>query len=180
MTRGKKIIRNLIIIVALFLLSGMALGFNLNPLKAYKDSERSLHYGPSQIVHIEDFNKNKYILGKYDKWFSCELVTRHLFFFWRIAGGSYGHEIDKTQAINYSWNMSSQGQTYRAYGVINDDRVEKIEIILSNGEILRETEFYDDMFLIIWEYPKDEANDWGFGGIRAYDVNDNIVFEFVH
>lgn len=180
MTRGKKIVRNIVIIIFLFILYNSMFSFYYNPIRAYKNSERSLHYGPSQIVHIEDFNKDKYILGKYDKWFSCSLVTRHLFFRWHVDGGSHGHEIDKAEPVNYSWSMSSREQTYRAYGVINDDRVEKIEIILSNGEILKETTFYEDMFLVIWEYPKDKANDWGFRGIRAYDANDNIVFEFVH
>ena len=84
MTRKKKIIRNLIIIIIIYLLPINNTGLYLDPIKAHKDSERSSHYGPSEIVHIEDFPRGKYILGKYDRWFSCNTINKELGIFWAL------------------------------------------------------------------------------------------------
>jgi len=75
MSRIKKVIRNLIILVLLFILYMMWAGLYLTPLLANEHSERSAHYGPSEVIHIENFDGGKYILCKYDRWFSCNTVN---------------------------------------------------------------------------------------------------------
>lgn len=118
----------------------------LTPLSAYEHSERSLHYGPSTIVHIEDYAGGKYVLAKYDRWFSCNSVRRAFGLFWRSGGGSIGQENDKTKAVVFSWSASRED--YVVYGIINDERVKTIEVTLDDGQALTQSKFYDGMFLI--------------------------------
>lgn len=85
MSRSKKVIRNIIILILLFFLFHQHLGLYLTPLAAHKSSERGINYGPSKVVYVEDYadnyDKGKYLLCKYDKWVSCNTVNRTLFFF---------------------------------------------------------------------------------------------------
>ncbi|MDP4089254.1 MAG: hypothetical protein Q8930_08320 [Bacillota bacterium] len=173
MNRLKKVIRNIIVITILFVLLLMRTGIYLSPLSAHEHSERSIHYGPSKVAHIEDFEKGKYILGKYDKWVSCDTVNRELFFFWRFGDQPVGFENDKTKAVSYTYSFSNPYD--KAYGIVNDKRVKKIEITLSNGDILTQTNFYDDLFLLTW---KSDDNENTFMKIlRGYDSYNNIIFE---
>lgn len=174
MSRNKKILRNIFILAILNFIFFRVSGLYLTPLSAHEESERSIHYGPSEVVHIEDFDDGKYILCKYDKWVSCNTVNRVLFFFWRYGNQPVGFENDKTKAIDYTWGVSYNN--YKLYGIINDDRVKEVQITLKNGENLTETEFYDDLFLFTWKSDND-SNAWSFSNIKAYDVDGNIVFE---
>ncbi|MGN9164845.1 hypothetical protein ACTNDY_06105 [Tissierellaceae bacterium HCP3S3_D8] len=175
MSRNKKILRNIFILAILNFIFFRVSGLYLTPLSAHEESERSIHYGPSEVVHIEDFDDGKYILCKYDKWISCNTVNRALFFFWRYRNQPTGFENDKTKVIGYTWDMSYNN--YKVYGIINDDRVKEVQITLKNGESLTETEFYDDLFLFTWKYDKDSYYDRVVNNIKAYDADGNIVFE---
>ncbi|MFT4146587.1 MAG: hypothetical protein QM644_19260 [Mobilitalea sp.] len=173
MSRIKKTVRNMFIIIILSLFIMSWLGLYFTPLSAHENSERGIHYGPSKIIHIEDFKNGKYILGKYDKWVSCNTVNKTLLFFWHAGGQPVGFENDKSKKVGYTW--SSSYYDFKAYGIVNDEAVKKIEVLLSNGEVLAQTDFYEDLFLLTWN--SDEKENIYFKGIRGYDSNDNIVFE---
>ena len=104
MNRKKKVMRNIITSFILFIIFVKGTGLYFTPLGAHRDSERTAHYGQSEIVHIEDFKKGKYILGRYDKWFSCNTVNRSLLFFWRFGNQVHGSENDLSQPLSYSWS----------------------------------------------------------------------------
>lgn len=173
MNRLKKVIRNIILLIILFFIFLKASGFYLSPLSAHEHSERSIHYGPSEIIHIEDFNDGKYILCKYDKWISCNTVNRELFFLWRFGNQPIGFENDKTKAISYNWG--SDHPYSKLYGIINNNKIKKVEVTLGNGNVLTQTNFYDDLFLLTWKSP-DNTNLF-FKSLKGYDVNDNVIFE---
>lgn len=172
MSRIKKIIRNIFIIVILSFFIITRLGLHFTPLSAHESSERGANYGPSEVIHIEDFENGKYILGKYDKWISCDTVNQALLFFWRAGNQPVGFENDKTKKVSYSWSLSSY--YFKAYGIVNDKDVKKIEITLSNGDILTQTDFYEDLFLLTCK-AKEKGN-IHFKAIRGYDADNNIVF----
>lgn len=174
MSRPKKILRNIIILVILFFIFLKSSGLYLTPLSAHKASERSIHYGPSKVVHIEDFDKGKYILCKYDRWISCNTVKRSLFFFWSFGSQVIGIENDLSKPLSYTWSGGVR-EFYKVYGIINDDRIKKIEVTLNNGDILTQDEFYEGMFLVTWKYINTNFID--FAGIRAYDEENNMIFE---
>lgn len=166
-------IRNILILAILFFVFLKSFGLYLSPLAAHENSERSIHYGPSQVVHIEDFEKGKYILGKYDKWISCDIVNRELLLLWRLGSQPIGIENDKTKPLTYTW-----GETHpycRLYGIINDDRIKKVEITLDNGNVLTQTKFYDSLFLVTWKSP-DNGNTF-FKHIKGYDSSNNVIFD---
>lgn len=173
MSRIRKIIRNIFIIVILSFFIITRLGLHFTPLSAHKSSERSINYGPSEVIHIEDFEKGKYILGKYDKWVSCDTVNRVLLFFWSAGNQPIGFENDKTKKVNYTWSASYN--YFHAYGIVNDKNVKKIEITLSNGNVLTQTDFYEDLFLLTCE-SKEKENMY-FKAIRGYDAEGKLVFE---
>ncbi len=173
MSRGKKLLRNMIVLGLLLYVFLNRSSLYLNPLSAHEDSERSIHYGPSEVVHIENFEGGKYVLGKYDKWVSCNMVSKVFFFLWGFGSDPTGFENDQTKAVDYTW--AAINHNFKLYGIINDDRVKKIEITLGNGKVLIQTDFYDDLFLFTWRDTLDE--DWNFKNIRGYDANNNIIFE---
>jgi hypothetical protein len=169
MNRKKKIVRNIIILIALSTLF-LNRGISLTPMAAHEASERSIHYGPSKVVHIEDFDDGKYILCKYDKWISCNTVKKTMFFFWTFGNQVTGIEIDKGRPLNFTWGYSSDRN--KLYGIINDSNINKVELYLDDGRTLSQTEFYDDdMFLFTW---KGESK---LSEIKAYDSQGNILFK---
>ncbi|WP_346961919.1 hypothetical protein [Clostridium sp.] len=173
MSRSKKVVRNIIILTILLFLLFMRSGLHLTPIAANEQSERSKHYGPSEVVHVENFEKVKYILCKYDKWVSCSTVNKELFFFWRIKNQIIEFEYDKTKAIDYT--LRSMEENFSIYGIVNDDKVKKIEVTSLGGEVFTQTEFYDDLFLLIWKLDNDY--DWGIKNIKGYDSDNNVIFE---
>lgn len=171
MIRLKKIVINIILISACLYIFLKITSLYLSPLSAHEHSERLSHYGPSKIIHIENSTNNKYILGKYDKWISLNTINRYLFFFWN-GTNPIGFENTKSKAIEYTWYNSYKA--LKIYGIINDERITKIEVILDNGATTTITEFYEDLFLYIAD-----TNQFGHT-IRSYDINDELIYEIVY
>lgn len=172
MNRTRKIFLNITVIIISFTLFLMFTGYSLTAKGAFKNSERTGNYGPSEIVHIEEFKGGKHYLGKYDKWFSGHTVYRDLFFFWRYGNQVSGMENDLSKALSYSWEMSEKRLKF--YGIINDPNISKIEITLESGDMLSTEEFYDDMFLMTWDNKEEGVY---IQEIRAYDENEDLIFE---
>jgi hypothetical protein len=180
MNRLKKVIVNSIILFALGVIFFIHSGLYLNPISAHKSSERSIHYGPSKIIHIEDLKNRKYILCKYDKWVSCNTINRKLFFFWRFGNQPIGFENDTTKFIDYSSSYSIKGYNgyNKLYGIINNKDITKIELILYDGTVLTQTQtdFYDDLFLFHWEVKEKKDISMACKIIKGYNSNNNVIF----
>lgn len=174
MNRLKLTLRNIVIVIILFLLFINISGLYLTPLAAHKQSERSIHYGPSKVVHIEENEDETYILGKYDKWVSCNTIKKQLFFFWSFGSQVTGFENDKSKNIDYSWSGSNK--YFRLYGIRNNDDIEKVEFTLEDGYVFSATTFYDDLFLIIFKTPIN--NRFIIKKINGYDKDNRVIYEF--
>ncbi len=173
MNRRKKLLINIILVILLFFIFLKATGRYLTPLRAHRASEKSIHYGPSEVVHVEDFPGGKYMLSKYDKWISANTVNRSMGFFWRFGDQVTGIENDLKKPVNYSAKMSDGNIVY--YGIVNDDRVSKLEIELENEEVLVVEEFYDDMFI---HFTRSENDDFHYVKvIRGYDLEGKEIFQ---
>jgi hypothetical protein len=171
--RLKLTLRNIVIIIILFFIFVNNFGFYLTPLTAHEQSERSIHYGPSKVVHIEEYEDETYILGKYDKWVSCNTIKKQLFFFWSFGNQVTGFENDKSKDIDYSWNVSNK--YIRLYGIRNNDNIEKVEFTLVNSDVFTATTFYDDLFLIIVKTPKNNMT--YIKNIKGYDKDNHVIYE---
>lgn len=180
MNRNKKLIRNIIIILLIFFLNLYLSGFYLNPKKAHLESEKSLGYGPSEIVHIEDYELGKYLLSRYEDYFSLGSVKNYLKVFYRIGSYRIGEKVDKSEDINFNYSIdySRAEKGYGAfYGVRNNELISKIEIGLSDGTIESTNKFYDDMFLIKWNvFHSTENSDRNVDYIRGYDNHGNVIY----
>lgn len=170
MNRTKKLIRNVIVLAALIYLLFVCSNLYLSPLSAHKHSEKGIHYGPSEIVHTENFEKGKYFLCTYDKWVSCNTVKRVLFFFWTFGSQVTGFENDTSKKLAYGWNMSDGD--WKTYGIINDKAITEVEILLEDGKTLYQTEFYDHLFLFTWK-----DHDGYLKKISGYDKNGGLIYE---
>jgi len=169
MNRKKKLLRNILFIVifaSFILLTGM---FYINPAAAHRGSERSVHYGPSEIVHVEDFPGGKYFLGKYNQWISCNIINRTMGIFWSSGGDVTGSEIKYDNPLFYVSQFSQPNA--RAFGILHDQSIDKVEVHLTDGTILTQKDFYEDMFLLTW---KNEAE---FHKIVAYDHIGSVIFQ---
>lgn len=173
MSRSKKLVRNIIVIILLSFILGSWFGLSLTPLSAYEKTEKGIHYGPSRIIHIEKNKKNQVILGRYDKWISSCTLRKVLFFFWAAESVPISIENDNSKPICYTW--SYYNPTIKVYGFLNDNRIDKIEVTLTNGEIITQTEFYDNLFLVT--YDNDNKGDVYFKALRGYDAENNKIFE---
>lgn len=177
MTRKKKTLRNTIIIILLSFILLRNANLYLSPLSAHKAFEKSNHYGPSEVVHIEDFlgdkYKGKYILSKYDKYISCIRVDRKFFIFWRIRNQTPGIKNYLPESVLFLGGGS--GEHNNIWGIVNDDRIKKIEVINKSGEVFTETKFYDDMFLITWESENGRLG-W-YEEIKGYDGEGKLIYE---
>lgn len=125
MNRKKKVARNIVILIILSILT-FTRSLYLTPLAAHEASERSMHYGPSEVIHIEDFDGGKYILSKYDKWISCNTAKRTMLFFWTFGDQVTGIEVDKDKPLNFIWNINYV--TIKVYGIINDKSINRVEL----------------------------------------------------
>jgi len=142
-------------------------------MSAHKSSERYYHYGPSEVVHIEDFANSKYLLCKYDNMISCNTVKSSFLLFWKSGNYPIGFENDKTKPLAYSWGSSDP--YWEVYGIVNDDRIKRVEIILDDGRILTQSEFYDDLFLFTWE--SFDNHSLGSKNLKGYDSDNNVIYE---
>lgn len=170
--RKRQIIRNIIILGVLFIIFVKSRGLYFNPINAYRTSEKSFHYGPSEIIHIEDYSGGKYIVGKYDKWYSCQDIKKRLGFLWSMGHLMGLKENDLSKGVSFTWAGSDH--KYLLHGVVNDVRIKRIEITLDKGDKLSQEDFYEDMFLFAWEY-LDLAN--GFRELKGYDGEGRLIFE---
>lgn len=68
-----------------------------------------------------------------------------------------------------------QGENYNYYGIVNDKKIKRVEILLDNGVLLTETKFYEDMFIFVDSGPNDKFPYVEY--LRGYDQEDNLIFE---
>lgn len=173
MNRNRKLLRNMIFLVLILLLFMNRTGLYFTPISAHESSERNLHYGPSQVVHVEDFDGDKYFLCKYDKWISCNRVERRLFILWSHGQSPFGRENDLTQKMDYEWGNRENNSV--VWGIRNDKSITKVELLLDDGNKLSTTEFYDDMFLLTWK--SKEVEIYGFTKVSGYNSVGELIYE---
>lgn len=173
MNRNRKLIRNLVFVLLLFLLFMNRTGLYITPTAAHESSERNMHYGPSEVVDVEDYDGDKYFLCKYDNWISCNRVERRFWIFWKHGQNPFGRENDLTQMLKYQWGAWENNSVF--WGIRNDKSIMKVELLLDDGSKLATTYFYDDMFILTWKMAKNEI--YGFTKVSAYNFEGELVFE---
>lgn len=170
MNRKRKIIRNLLIILICYVLSFSSY-LHLTPNLAHKASEKSNHYGPSDVVYKTDYAKGKYYLSRYGDYFSCDIINRSFGFFWECRPNY--QKIDPSSPVSTYWRMYDYNY-WIYFGVITDPSIAYLEFTYSSlKEPIVQNTFYDGMFLFHWESDTQNVT----YHLKAYDIHDNLIYE---
>ena len=111
------------------------------------------------------------------------IVKRSLLLFWSNESSYIGNEINKEEAVNVQLfaNQRNEEIIYQYFGMINDNRIEKIEMIQESGDIIEITEFFDNMFIYVDSFETRDQSKIYFEYLDykliAYDKNNNIIYE---
>ncbi|MGI6226784.1 MAG: hypothetical protein ACOYJ1_11080 [Peptococcales bacterium] len=191
MKKKKKIIINLLIIGFSLLVYMIVTGAGFTPAMAHKRQERTINYGPSQIVKVVEKGASRFFLGQFNGYYSCSMVERGRLGLWYGARkGMWGMEIKEDKPINfhhlYIYDDNQTFDELYVYGVINDERVKriKLEFYLDDGGSKLETltieigadEIFDNMFFSIIE--KKGMKEYVVQkSIRAFNEAGQLIFE---
>lgn len=181
MTKRQKIIRNLIILILLFLVISSITGASLTPLMAHRRSERSGHYGPSRIIASQRINGIVLYLCKYDKWYSLDTIRRGFLWLWYPGDHYFRKKPDINTPIDFDFGYTSttdNNNLGRFYGIVNDPDIKsvKLEVKLTNGQMktFEQRKLYDNMFLFILD-----QGTIGYKSVKitGFDRGSNIIYE---
>jgi len=90
----------IVLVVLCFKYSILSYG-NLLPLKAHQQSERTYHYGPSNIIKTINLKGGKIYLCRYKDWFSADTVKKGIIK-WYPGDNVAGSKIDYSKQVSYS------------------------------------------------------------------------------
>lgn len=169
-----------IIAVLLILLCIRISGFSygsFSPLKAHEQSERTLHYGPSEIIKEIDIEKGKIYLCRYKEWFSASTVIKKNIK-WYTGGGPGGRKIDKADKISYSWNGSKIHDYFfmRIYGYVSAEDIDKVLLDVEIDDSTKTLEYKlddDRMFIFYWN---EDDYDYELKTLRGVDKAGKIIY----
>jgi len=155
---------------------------SFTPLQAFKSSERTINYGPSQIIKELDKEGTKVYLAKYKNWISSQVIERKLLT-WRVTGGNItGIPINYNEKITHSWSGSTETDNkslWNLYGYVNDNSITKVTLQIKKQEKTESLEYQLDksnMFIFSWfDYKGEKSN---FTKITGMDKNNNVVYEY--
>lgn len=161
----------------------------LSPEQAHRQSESSMHYGPSTIVRkvTVPFDKDQVIfLATYKEWFSADSVNKK-WNGWFAGGGVAGVPIERDKGLTFSWEGTSTGKRteglmmYKLYGYVSDASITEVELLMKDEETskpvsMREKLTDDHMFLFLGESKNSRI---GWQTLRGFDKDGKVVYEHV-
>ncbi|QZY54164.1 hypothetical protein [Crassaminicella profunda] len=156
---------------------------NFSAVEAHKQSERTIYYGPSEIIKTIDIENKRLFLCRYKKWFSLDEVEKELIK-WYPGTGVTGTEIKKNEKITFSWRISKSNideskEIIRCFGYVNDTNITKV-ILEKNGDSDPTKIEYDldesRLFVFCWTDKK--IDDKGIGKLKGLDASGKIICEY--
>lgn len=156
--------------------SGLTYG-SFSPLKAHQQSEKTFHYGPSEIIKEIDIEKGKIYLCKYKEWFSSSTVIKRTIK-WYIGDGQGGRKIEKADKISYSWNGSRIHDYFlmKVYGYVSEESIDKVLLDVELDGLAKTLEYKledDRMFIFYWD---EEVYDYKLKELRGVDKSGKVIY----
>lgn len=148
------------------------------PIKAHEASERTYHYGPSEIIETVDLDDIKIYLCRYKDWFSLSTVNKR-FLKWYSRGGDV-QEIKADEKVTWGYcgsQIEGYGFLMRFYGYVNDEEISTItlEVQGANGNKVLEYKLDDDHMFIF--YCNEDKEDYSFQYLRGLNDAGEVVYE---
>lgn len=171
MKRGKKLIRNLCLIVILLFAYCYFGGYYLSKEACIEDSLRGLQRNEREIVTEFTLDNIDYavVMDREEKVYSVS-GTKRIGFLYHTIGGVTGHVIQEEDCID----LSGYGDPEGAFLIIyrNDKKVQRIEAELLNGREIVFDEWEDDFSIAAIN-----DKEWYRGTYKAYDANGELIGE---
>lgn len=150
---------------------------SFSPIKAHEQSERTYHYGPSEIVKTIDLDKRKIYLCKYKDWFSANTVKKGVIK-WYPGNQVGGVPIDYSKQVSHTWiweGIDENVMFKKVYGYVSDS---EISTIIFEGENKENTLTYEldesRMFIFYWN---EEHNENKMKYLRGLDITGKVIYE---
>ena len=145
-----------IIAVVLVIICVNFYSIRFTPLQAFRNSEKTMNYGPSEIIKKLDKGGTKIYLARYKNWISSQVIESQ-WGTWRYSGGSVtGTPINYKEKITYSWCGSAETDNkylWDLYGYVNDTKINKVILQVKRNEKTESFEYQLDksnMFIFSW------------------------------
>lgn len=148
---------------------------SLSAIRAHEKSERTLHYGPSDIIRSIDLDDAKIYLCRYKDWFSISTVKRGLVM-WYPGGGGV-EVIDYSKQVSYSWGTSDikENMITKIYGYVSDSDIDTI-IITDENKTNKAKYVLDESRMFIFHWNDNEQKN-KIQYLRGLNEDGNVIYE---
>ncbi|EGT0697021.1 TPA: hypothetical protein ACY4SF_001931 [Clostridium perfringens] len=165
-------------IILILICSKIIFPGSFTPLKAHEQSEKSVYYGPSNIIKTIDLGKEKIYLCKYKDWFSIDIIRKGLIK-WHPVNYPAGYPIDYSKQVTFNTYTSkpikNSEPIAKIYGYVNDPQIKNIVLEDNNNKIISNYELDENKMFILTSHTNNEKNKANY--IKGLDTNGNIIYE---
>lgn len=152
---------------------------SFSAIGAYRASERTMHYGPSEIKKVIDVKNGKVYLGKYKNWISASPIQRR-FIKWYAGNGGGGCEIKYSDKISQFIDCGAMGKNSyicSVFGYVNDSNIKSVNLqFQESGK--RNTRKYeitsDKMFIFCLE---NNSHKYKIISLKGLDKGGKVIYE---
>lgn len=150
---------------------------SFSPIGAHEESERTYHYGPSEIIKTIDLYRSKIYICRYKDWYSTSIVKKGIIK-WYTGGESIGNKIDPSLPISYTWGFTSVNTKLginKIYGYVSDSDINAVQVESKDGKLIMKYELDDSrMFIFYWEGVNEL---YRFNTIKGIDSSGKVIYE---
>ncbi|MHC1684546.1 MAG: hypothetical protein AB6733_16655 [Clostridiaceae bacterium] len=152
------------------------------PLQVFKYGERTINYGPSEIVKEEDLDGIKIYLAKYKGWYSAQAIKKNLITWSYVNGSPSGTPINTDEKINYNYGSTAVDDKKMFsifYGYVNDKNIVKVILDVKREDQVESKEYeIDDNKMFVFGWFNNEGTISMFSRLIGVDKNGDIVYEY--
>lgn len=185
MSLKKKILASIEWILAAALLSislyYYAFSFgSFSAIGAYRASERTMHYGPSEIKKEVNVTGGKVFLGKYKDWISAAPIEKKIIKWYPGSGGA-GCPIKYSDKISHFMECGTIWKglwVYNVFGYVNDSAIKVVKLqVYKNGKksTIKYNLTSDKMFIFCLE---NNENKYKLISLIGLDKSNKVVYQY--
>lgn len=180
MTKKAKLIRNIFILVVLFLIIKTFFFGSFTALSAFKKAEKASNYGPSKIVKTLELDGEVLYLTKYNEWCSLSSVRRGFLGLWYPRKGFYGELYNDEVPIYFSTKYSGNDSNalITLHGIVNDSNIKSVKSTLKVDDRIIELEeknLEENIFLLSFQ---GECSNHEVLTLIGLDKDSKVIYEY--
>lgn len=180
----KKMFATLEWIVAIILLSICLYYYvfsfgSFSAIGAYRSSERTMHYGPSEIKKVIDVKNGKVYLGKYKNWISASPMEKK-FIKWYPGNGGAGCPIKYSDKISNFMEYGEMGHNsyiFSVFGYVNDSNIKVVSLEFGENKKMNAMKYKitsDKMFIFCLG---NNSHKYKVTSLKGLDKDGKVIYE---